>query len=105
MRFILGFILGALLISGVSHAYRTGKPVQIRGVSPSDLVELNLTLEELWDITNGRYNLNITTTNPDGTEQGDVGDVILLNDSGTFYLEINTTGSTVWKGVALTDTP
>ncbi len=104
LSILLTFCIG-LGISSNTYAYRSPKPIQIRGTDPPDLVELNTVLEELWNITNGRYNLNVTTTNPDGTEQGDVGDMILFNDSGTYYLEINTTGSTIWRGVELKNVP
>lgn len=52
---------------------------------------------------NGR--LEIVTSNPDGSRKGTAGDIVLLNNSGTFYLEVNTDGGTTWRGVLLSDTP
>ena len=102
MKYILILFL---LLSSNCYAYRIPKPVPFNEVDKNSIVELNNVLEKLWDITNGRYNLNIVTTNPDGATSGDVGDMILLNDDGTFYFEINVDGGTVWKGVLLQDLP
>jgi len=104
-RFILGIILGSLLATGVSYAYRIPKPQRITAFDQNGLVILNEVLDNLWNVTNGRYSLNITTTNPDGSLQGNGGDMVLYNSSGTYYLEINTTGAKVWRGVVLTNTP
>ena len=101
-------LLLTLLILGIcatSFAYRTSKPVPIYEINENTLVELNSTLEELWDLTNGRYSLDLVTVNPDGATRGDIGDMLLLNDSGTYYLEINVDGGTTWRGVQLTNTP
>ena len=47
----------------------------------------------------------VVTTNPDGAKRGKKGDVVLLDISGTFHLEVNTDSSTQWRGAALTDIP
>ena len=99
---ILGLIF--LLASGVD-AYRMPKPNKITKFDEGTLTQLNNALEQLWDITNGRYNLNIVTQNPDGNMNGNVGDMVLFNNSGTYYLTLNTTGAKVWRSVVLTDTP
>lgn len=104
-KLILGLVLGFLLSSSLAYAYRIAKPIPITEITPSTLYELNSTIEELWNITNGRLSLDIVTTNPDGNTKGDVGNVLLYNNSGTYFLEINVTGSTIWRGVALTDAP
>lgn len=104
-KFISGFLLGFLLISGISYAYRIPRPLRITEFDHKNLVILNETLENLWDLTNGRYSINIVTSNPDGSLKGNVGDIILFNNSGTYYLEINTTGAKVWRGVLLQDLP
>ena len=54
-KFILGIILGSLLTSGISYAYRAPKPQRITDFDENNLVILNETLEQLWDVTNGRY--------------------------------------------------
>lgn len=104
-KFIIGFIIGSFLLTGISFAYRIPKPQRITDFDQNGLVILNETLEQLYDLTNGRFSLNITTVNPDGNRKGNVGEIILFNNSGTYYLAINTTGSTVWRSVVLTDTP
>src|SRR3989304_5078943 len=77
---ILGLIF--LLVSGVD-AYRMPKPNKITKFNEGTLTQLNNALEQLWDITNGRYNLNIVTQNPDGNMNGNVGDMVLFTNGGT----------------------
>jgi len=103
-KFILGVILGSLLTSGIVYGYRAPKPQRITDFDQNGLIILNETLEQLWNITNGRYSINTTTTNPDGSLSGNSGDMILYNNSGTYYLEI-CVGGTVWVGEQLTNTP
>lgn len=104
-RFIIGFILGSVLVSSVTYAYRIPKPQRITDFDQNGLVILNETLEQLWDVTNGRFVINITTSNPDGSLKGNVGEMILFNNSGTYYLAINTTGAKIWRSIELSDTP
>ena len=92
-------------MGGISYAYRIPKPQRITDFDQNGLVTLNETLEQLWDVTNGRYNLTTVTTNPDGAKSGKGGDMVLFNNSGTYYLAINTTGAKIWRSVVLTDTP
>lgn len=102
---IIGVIIGILLSTTVSYAYRFNKPTKLTQFDDSALITLNEALEQIWNLSNGRFSLDIVTTNPDGNTKGDIGDMLLFNNSGTYYLEINTTGAKVWRGVQLTDTP
>ena len=103
-KFIVGFVLGLIIAVGINvFAYRIQNPPNI--YSEQDFTALNNFLDEIWKVTDGRYNLDVVTVNPDGNTKGDTGDMLLYNNSGTFYLEINTNSTTVWRGVQLTDTP
>lgn len=104
-KFVIGFILGSILISGITYAYRIPKPQRITDFDQKGLVILNETLENLWDVTNGRFTLDIVTVNPDGNTKGNVGDVLLFNNSGTYYFAVNTTGAKIWRSVLLQDLP
>lgn len=42
-------------------------------------------------------NLVIKTSNPDGTTNGRLGDIIVYNNSGSFKFCLNTNGSTQWR--------
>ena len=105
MRKYILLTLLLIIYAGIANAYRIPKPDRITEYNDKGLVVLNDNLEKMWDITNGRYTLNIVTSNPDGSLRGDVGSVLLFNDSGTYYLEINVDGGKTWRGVQLTDTP
>jgi len=87
------------------QAYRISKPDKITEINDESLVRLNTILEDLWDITNSRYQMGYVTTNPDGSRNGDIGDFVLFNNNGTYYLAINVDGLTTWRSVQLTDTP
>ena len=103
-KFILGIIIGSFLVTSVSYAYRIPKPQRITEFNHNGLVILNESLEQLWDLTNGRYNLTLVTSNPDGVTKGNAGDMVLLLSGGTYYLEV-CAGGTVWLGEALSNTP
>lgn len=103
---IAGLIIGIILGLAISvYAYRAPRPAKITKFDEAALTQLNTDLENLWNLSNGRYSVNIITSNPDGSLNGDVGDIVLFNNGGTYYLEVNTTGAKVWRGTALTDTP
>ena len=106
-KFILGISLGLFLAVAInSYPYRTPKPARLTDLKvENQIVQLNEALENLWNVIDGRYSLNIVTTNPDGDRKGDIGDMVLFNDSGTYYLAVNTTGAKIWRSTALTDTP
>ena len=104
-KLALGLILGLLLSSSISYAYRISKPQRITDFDQRGLVIVNENFERLWDITNGRFSLDIVTVNPDGNIKGDVGDMLLAYTNSLYYLEINVTGAKVWRGTALTDLP
>lgn len=48
------------------------KPIPISEINPNTLVELNTTLEEMWDILNGRYNIDVETSVPTVGSEGDI---------------------------------
>ncbi len=90
-------ILVILLIPTSIYAYRTSRPVKFTDLTkPDQITQLNDIITELWNITNGRYNLNITTTDPNGNTKGDVGDMVLYNNSSSFSVKVNTDGEKTW---------
>ena len=106
-KFILGICIGVgLAIAVNAYSYRPPKPTRLTKLDEiSQIVQLNEALENLWNVIDGRYALNIVTVNPDGARRGDVGDMVLFNNSGTYYFAVNTTGAKVWRSVQLTNTP
>ena len=99
------YIIILLVITGLlCLGFRAPKPPNFTKIDETNIAQLNDVLEDYWNILNGRYTLNIVTANPDGSSRGNVGDMVLFNNSGTYYLEVNV-GGTVWKGVLLQDTP
>jgi len=64
--------------------------------------ELRIYLKTIKDNLN---NLEILTSNPDGSRKAKAGDSVIFNNSGTYYLEFNIDGGTTWKGIQLSDTP
>lgn len=69
---ITGIVIGLMFSTGVAYGYRIAKPVPIREINESTLVELNRGLNGLWDITNGRYNVDVVTTAPTVGSEGDI---------------------------------
>lgn len=101
-EFLLGFLMGSVLVWALnSYAYRMPKPTKITEINETTLVYLNDVLEQLWNITNGRYNFSTTTTAPNGNLEGKYGDAIIRNNSGTLELWINdgTGNNKVWQRI------
>lgn len=97
MKKIICILIILLFLSITSYGFRIGKPPRFTKLDdPVQITQLNNVLEDLWNITNGRYNINIVTTNPNGSFKGDVGNMLLLSTGGNFYHCENTDGSTSW---------
>lgn len=82
-KFLLGLIIGLVLVN-IVYGYRIAKPQRITAFDQNGLVALNETLERLWDITNGRYNLNVVRAAPGGA--GTEGDMQGYWNGTTFRL-------------------
>jgi len=87
MRFIIGFLLGSLLVTGISYAYRTPKPQRITDFDQNGLVTLNETLEQLWNVTNGRVSFNSGSVISTGTGTVKMGSASSANSAGWLQVE------------------
>ena len=76
-------------------------------IAQPPVIQDKVTKEYLKTIADNWNKLEVVTSNPDGSRSGRLGEMILLNSSGTYYLEICTSSpdGTVWKGTQLSDTP
>ena len=93
-KFILGFIIGAVLFGGVSYALRLEEPPKFTDLTnKNELVNLNFILEKVQDILNGKINIDVDTSIPTGTS--DVGNIKFSNVSGTYKLHAFINGA--WR--------
>ena len=86
-------------------AYRTEEPSPISEWDCPSFSRLNHYLHELWNITNGRYNLDTLTATPDGTRQGTRGELVYAAYGGDEYICVNsstTAQGTTWTCVNIT---
>ena len=59
-KFIIGFLIGSLIFGGFAYALRTPRPTQLTiPFDDNKITELNNILENLWNITNGKYNFDV----------------------------------------------
>lgn len=95
-RILLGILLGVLLASPSAQAIRLPKPPTINELTPSAIAQLNIWLEAVWQLTNGRYTVDVTTANPNSAPArvGTNGDLVLYNNAGSYKLCVNTTATT-----------
>lgn len=71
-------------------------PERIPSAPP--LREASPELQEYLDIISDNFHvLSVTTTAPNGSRKGVVGELVLYNNGGTFSIWTNTTSSTVWQ--------
>ena len=89
-----------LLILALWHqtadAIRLPKPPTITTWNPSEIAQLNTYLESLWQLTNGRYTVDVTTTNPNTSpgRPGTQGDLVFYNNGGSYKFCVNTSVTT-----------
>ncbi len=91
MKKLLILIL-MLLMSQSAIAWRMNKPLTLtHPMDERQVRRLNDVLNDLWNITNGRINLNIVTTTPTTVDNGDIW---LFDDSGTMKIQARISGTT-----------
>ena len=66
-------------------------------------IEDKATYEYLRTIRNNLNKPQVVTVNPSGVTLGSYGDILIYNDSGTFYIMVNVSSPNgkTWKGVVL----
>jgi len=68
--------------------------------SPPPLKDMPVSLQHyLKQLYNNFYILEVVTTAPNGSKNGNKGQMVIYNNSGTFSLWVNTTSSTVWQQI------
>ena len=74
MKYFIGIIIGVLLVVTVNtYAFRTASPTVFTDLQDENqLVELNNLLDNLWQITNGRYTTEVRSADPTNIDDGDV---------------------------------
>jgi len=104
MRVVLAFIVGGLLgLSWEVSALRITQPQTIFEWNTNTFSQLNQTLQDMWNLSNGRYTLDVTLTDPDGSRAGDKGDMILYDNSGTGTLCVAMNDGTDWDCATLAE--
>jgi len=62
-----------VFLMGTAYGLRIAKPPTFTDLTnPVQLSRLNEILEQLWNVTNGRFNFAVLTANPSSTDNGDV---------------------------------
>ena len=67
---IVGIIL---VICGTAYGFRMAKPLTFtHPLDEKQIAELNKLTLDIWNITNGRINVDIVTTSKSGADNGDI---------------------------------
>lgn len=93
-RGLVGMLVGMLVMSPWVDAFRVTSPPTITEWTPSTIAQLNTYLQALWQITNGRYTIDVTTTNPNGSRVGTRGDLVAYLNGSNWKFCLNTTATT-----------
>ena len=90
MKRLIIFLVICLLLTGTVFAYRMAKPVKVTKFDAMGLIALNRVLENLWFLTNGKYQLDIVTSVPAWTPQSE-GEAVLYHSGANrriyFYFD------------------
>ena len=95
-RILLGLCLGLLFGLPTASAIRLSKPPTILKWDEATMTQVNTWLESMWQLSNGRYTVDVTTTNPNTApgRTGTQGDIVFFNSSGSYKLCVNTSATT-----------
>lgn len=92
-RWIFISIILVLLLTTICYAYRIPKPTRIDKFDDAALIVINDALNKLWDLSNGRFNLNVLTSAPSrATKEGDI---VVTNIGSVYKINIYVNGA--WR--------
>ena len=87
----LAVLIALLLLASAVDAFRMSRPPTLSyPIDEEQVDQLNSSLDDMFNLTNGKYNLDIVTTTKTNASNGDIW---ILNDSGTYKLEFKAGGS------------
>lgn len=73
MRFLIGFLVASLIFCSVGYALRLSTPPKINlPLTTDDITHLNNYLEDIFNLTNGRFSVNVVSTDPSSPRNGDI---------------------------------
>ena len=79
LRILLGVLIGMSMAAPVALALRIASPPTFQEWNTNTFSQLNDTLLQIWNVFNGRYQLDVTTTDPDGSRRGQKGESVLYD--------------------------
>ena len=85
-KLIAGLIIGFVLASASVYALRVAQPPKITKLDASTSARLDIFLNDIWDITNGRYQMSVKTSAPAWT--GKEGEAVAYSLGGDYRLYI-----------------
>ena len=100
-RFLVGLLFGSCLSLPSALAYRISRPPIFTEWTPSSFAQLNDVLLQIFNVINGRYSLDISTSDPDGSRRCTKGELVLYDPGASEELCVCVDGSTDWDCSAL----
>ena len=102
-RLLIGMLVGMVLMATPAWGLRTERPPEfIPEWDTNRITQLNNFLLGMFNIFNGRYQLEITTSDPDGVRRGEKGEMILFDPGANEEFCVNIDGATDWECTDLT---
>ena len=102
-RLLIGIGIGLLLTAPPLWALRTERPPEFHEWNTNTFTQLNNWLLSVFNVLNGRYAMNVVTTDPDGSRRGTKGEFVLYDSSGTGVQCVNMDNATDWDCATLVD--
>ena len=99
-RLLVGVLVGMTLCAPSLWALRVERPPEFHTWDSNTFSQLNGTLLGFWNLSNGLFQLNLTTSDPDGSRRGKLGEMVQwTTGDGAFCLNVD--GVKNWNCVAL----
>ena len=101
-RLLIGCLVGMALTAPSLWALRIETPPTFHEWNSNTFTQLNNFLLQLWNVSNGKYAQDISTTDPDGSRRGTKGEMVLYDPGASEELCVNVDGATDWDCASLT---
>lgn len=101
-RLLVGILCGCLLSAPPLWALRIERPSEFFEWNTNTFTQLNNLLLGFFNVVNGRYQMDVVTSDPDGNRRGNRGELVLYDPGASEEFCVNVDGATDWDCAALT---
>ena len=100
-QLVVGILVGMAMSAPSSWALRIARSPEFYEWNTNTFSQLNQFTLDVWNTLNGRYQVDIVTTDPDGSRRGNRGELVLYDPGASEEWCVNVDAATDWDCAAL----